>query len=60
MCILESFCRFEVCAHVENGFVLKTARIYACIQESYFCIGNFSREFYGRFELVIVGKTSRK
>ena len=33
-----SFCRFEVRAHVENVFLLKSALIYGCIQESYFCI----------------------
>ena len=39
MCIVESFCQFEVRAHAENGFLLKSfSLIYACIQESYFCI----------------------
>ena len=39
MCILESFCWLEVRAHIENGFPLKSfALIYACIQESYFCM----------------------
>ena len=34
MCILESFCRFEVRADVENGFLLKSfALISPCIQE---------------------------
>ena len=27
MCILESFCQFEVRAHVENGFLLKSAPV---------------------------------
>ena len=34
---LESFCRFEVRAHVENG-LLNLFIIYASIQESYFSI----------------------
>ena len=42
MRILEIFRRFEVRAHVENGFLLKSfALIYACVQESYFCTVNF-------------------
>ena len=46
---MESFCRFEVRAHVENGLLLKSfALIYACIQENYFFVCDFSREFYGR------------
>ena len=60
VCILKSFCRFEVRGNVENGFLLKFALIYPCIQESYFCIWDFSLGFYGRFKSVIVGKTLGK
>ena len=35
---LESFCRFEVGAHVENGLLLNLFIIHATIQESYFFI----------------------
>ena len=35
---LESFCRFEVRTHVENGLLLNLFIIYASIQESYFSI----------------------
>ena len=28
---MESFCWFEVRAHVENGLLLKSALIYVCI-----------------------------
>ena len=46
ICMLESFCWFEVRSHVENGFFLKSfALIYACIQERSLCIWNFSREY---------------
>ena len=34
MCILKSFCRFEVRANVENGFLLKSfALICACTRK---------------------------
>ena len=35
---LESFCRFEVRAHLENGPLVNLFIIYAGIQESYFSI----------------------
>ena len=37
--VLESFSRFEVSAHIQNGFLLKSFALkYACIQQSYFCM----------------------
>ena len=51
VCVLQSFCQFEVYAHVKYGFLLKSIAltcIYTCIQESYLCICNFSHEFYGQ------------